>query len=138
GWIAYTLSRVEYDLGRATSNNTGADQFDQPHNLVALGSVELPEIWNGLSFGFRARYTTGAPRWRTAGGLYDVDADDYRSLPRDRVADERLPDFFQLDLRVDKRWTFDTATLTAYLDVQNVTNRENSEGMDYNYDFTKS
>jgi len=138
GWIAYTLSRVEYDQGRASSDNTGADQFDQPHNLVALGSIELPEIWNGLSLGFRARYTTGAPRWRIAGGLYDVDADDYRSLHLQRDAGQRLPDFFQLDLRIDKRWTFDTATLIAYLDLQNVTNRENAEEMDYNFDYTKS
>ncbi len=137
GWIAYSISRVEYEQGRANSRSDGADQFDQPHNLVALGSLELPEIWNGLSFGFRARYTTGGPKWQTAGGLYDVDADDYRSLPRGRSSDERLPDFFQLDLRVDKKWTFDTATLTAYLDVQNVLNRENSEGTDYNYDFTE-
>lgn len=137
GWIAYSISHVEFESGRADSMNGGADEYDQPHNLVALGSLEVPEIWNGLSFGFRARYTTGAPKWRTAGGIYDVDADDYRSLPQARSANERLPDFFQLDLRVDKRWTFDTATLTAYIDVQNVLNAENSEGTDYNYDFTQ-
>jgi len=138
GWIAYTFSRVQYDAGRATSRTGGADQYDQPHNLVALGTLELPEIWDGLSVGFRARYTSGAPRWRVAGGVYDADADDTRALPDERSSDDRLPDFFQLDLRVDKRWTFDTATFTAYVDVQNVTNRTNAEGMDYNHDFTRS
>lgn len=138
GWIAYTFSRVEYDAGRTDFSSTGADPFDQPHNLVALGTLELPEIWDGLSFGFRLRYTTGAPQWRTAGGLYDVDADDYRALPIGRSADLRLPDFMQLDLRVDKKWTFDTSTFTAYIDVQNVTNRTNTEGLDYNHDFTRS
>lgn len=138
GWIAYSLSRVEYDRGRAASYSEGADEFDQPHNLVALGTLEVPEIWDGLSLGFRLRYTTGAPRWRLAGGIYDVDADGYRALPLERSRDTRYPDFFQLDLRVDKRWTFDTSTLTAYLEVQNVTNRENAEEMDYNYDFTRS
>jgi hypothetical protein len=138
GWIAYSLSRVEYDLGRVDSRSGGADAFDQPHNLVALGTIELPEIWDGLSLGFRVRYTSGALRWRTHGGVYDSDADDWRSLPRSRSADDRLPDFFQLDLRVDKRWTFDTSTFTAYIDVQNVTNRENAEGVDYNYDFSQS
>ena len=136
GWIAYSVSHVEFDSGRADSRAGGADEFDQPHNLVALGSLDVPEIWNGLSIGFRARYTTGAPKFRTAGGIYDVDADAYRSLPQGRSSDERLPDFFQLDLRVDKRWTFDTATLTAYLDIQNVLNAKNSEGTDFNYDYT--
>ncbi len=137
GWVAYSISRVEYDAGRANSNSSGADQFDQPHNLVALGSLEIPEIWNGLSFGFRARYTTGGPKWKPGGGFYDVDEDDYDPVARSRSDADRLPDFFQLDLRVDKKWTFDTATLTAYLDVQNVLNRANSEGSDFNYDFTQ-
>lgn len=137
GWIAYSLSRVER-IDPDSQTGAGAAEFDQPHNLVVLGSWELPELWNGLSFGFKARYTTGAPKSRVAGAVFDVDAGDYRSLPLPRSADDRLPDFFQLDVRVDKRWTFDTATLTAYLDIQNVTNRENSEAVDYSYDYSKS
>jgi hypothetical protein len=50
---------------------------------------------------------------------------------------ERLPDFIQLDLRVDKLWRRSWGTLDLYIDVQNVTNRENPEGVTYNNDYTR-
>ena len=48
-----------------------------------------------------------------------------------------MPDFFQLDLRVDKKWTFRRWTLSAYVEVQNVTNRENPEAPAYSFDYSK-
>lgn len=136
GWIAYSLSHTQR-TGRPDSRSDGADPNDQPHNLVALGSLEVPEIWEGLSFGFRVRATSGTPQTRIGGAIYDVDADDYRSSPLDRVSSDRLPFFFQLDLRIDKTWTWDTSRFTAYLDLQNVTNHENVEGVNYNFDYTR-
>ena len=44
--------------------------------------------------------------------------------------------FHQLDIRVDKRWKFKSWQLSAYLDVQNVYNHANSEGIRYNYNYT--
>ena len=41
--------------------------------------------------------------------------------------------FNQLDLRVDKVWTFDRWRYSMYLDVQNVWNASNAEAIDYNY-----
>ncbi len=137
GWLAYSLSRTERDqsvIGGGMGG--GGDAFDQPHNVIALGSLELPEVWEGLSFGFRLRYATGNPYRRSTGGVYDADGDEYENLPTD-LREERLPDFFQLDLRLDKKWSAETWTFTLYLDVQNVTNRENIEGTQYNYDFTE-
>jgi hypothetical protein len=48
-----------------------------------------------------------------------------------------VPAFFQLDLRADKRWTWRTWILSAYLEVQNATNRKNPEGVAYNYDYSE-
>ena len=50
----------------------------------------------------------------------------------------RFPPFHQLDLRVDKRWILRRASVTAYLDVQNVYNRTNVEAYIYNYDFSSA
>jgi len=138
GWLAYSISRTERDktvAGGTMMGPPGGDASDQPHNLVALGTLELPEIWRGLSFGFRMRYTTGNPFRPAAGAVYDVDTDDYRRIPGTNR--ERLPDFFQLDLRLDKKWTFDESTFVAYIDVQNVTNRENVEGVEYKFDYSR-
>jgi hypothetical protein len=43
--------------------------------------------------------------------------------------------FHQLDLRVDKRWIYQSWILGAYLDIQNVYNHTNPEGLVYNFDF---
>ena len=69
GWLAYSLSRSERDqkvIGGTIMPN--GDAFDQPHNLTALGTLELPELWEGFSAGFRVRYATGNPYRRTVGG----------------------------------------------------------------------
>jgi outer membrane receptor protein involved in Fe transport len=137
GWLSYSLSRSERDqrVVGGTLMPSG-DNFDQPHNLVALGTVELPELWDGLSFGFRARYATGNPYARTVGAVFDADADRYVGV-QDPSSRARMPDFFQLDLRVDKRWTYRTWMLSLYLEVQNATNRKNAEDVAYNYDYTR-
>ena len=46
--------------------------------------------------------------------------------------------FHQLDLRVDKQWRYSSWTLRTYLDVQNVYNRSNPEGVTYNYNYSQS
>jgi hypothetical protein len=45
--------------------------------------------------------------------------------------------FHQLDIRVDQTWQFTHWKLSAYLDVQNVYNAANVEGLSYNYDYTR-
>jgi hypothetical protein len=70
------------------------------------------------------------------GAVYDGDSDTYRPVV-DASRTERTPDFFQLDLRADKRWTYPRWILSAYVEVQNATNRKNPEGADYNYDYSQ-
>ncbi len=137
GWLSYSLSRSERD--QKVINGTimpSGDAFDQPHNLVALGTLELPELWDGFSAGFRVRYSTGNPYRRTVGAVFDADADRYEPV-QEASAGARIPDFFQLDLRADKRWIYRTWVLSAYLEVQNATNRKNPEDVAYNYDYSQ-
>jgi hypothetical protein len=48
----------------------------------------------------------------------------------------RMPAFHALDLRIDRRWHFQRAQLTAYLDIQDVYDRNNPIG--YYWDFRES
>ena len=41
---------------------------------------------------------------------------------------DRLPFFYSVDLRVDKRWFFSGWQLITYIDVQNVTGQQNVSG----------
>ena len=131
GWVAYTLSRAE-------RREPGADWslygFDQTHILSAVGSYDLGKGW---SVGLRFQLVTGNPRTPVVGGVFDSDQGLYR--PRYGVPlSERNETFQQLDLRVDKTFTFDTWKLTSYLDLLNVYNHENTEFIRYNYDYSQS
>lgn len=137
GWVAYSLSRSKRD--NANSGETLQEEgsaYDQPHNVVAVGTVELPELWRGLSAGFRLRYTSGNPYERIERSIFDADGDEYQPIVTG-VYNSREPDFFQLDLRVDKKWTYKLWSLSTYIEAQNVTNRKNVEAPSYDYRYAK-
>ena len=98
--------------------------------------MELPEVWDGLSAGFRLQYTTGNRYERIHSAVFDSDSDAYQGVETGNLS-SRMPDFFKLDLRADKKWTYRTWSLTAYLDVQNATNRKNPEAVAYSYDYSQ-
>ncbi|HLV60796.1 MAG TPA: TonB-dependent receptor [Fredinandcohnia sp.] len=135
GWVGYSLSRSRRQ--DHLNDRRMPALSEQPHSLIAVGTLELPEIWEGLSIGARLRYTSGNPYTPVVGGVYDADRDRYRRIGEAQLRSLRLPDFFQLDLRVDKTWQLGTSALSLYLDVQNVTNRQNAEGLLYNFDYSE-
>jgi len=51
------------------------------------------------------------------------------------VLSQRLPAFFQLDLRVDRSWPRRWGSINLFLDVQNATYRANPEGVSYSVDY---
>ena len=108
-------------------------QFDQTHNFNVIGSYQY-ERW---TFSSRFRFVTGNPRTPVTGAIYDADNDVYVPI-RGAFFSERNKDFLQLDLRIDRKFIFRDWILSAYLDIQNVTNRSNSEGLNYNYDYSES
>jgi hypothetical protein len=131
GWIAYTLSRS------VRSDQIGQPQhlleFDQTHNLSVLGSLDLGA---GFRLGARFRYVTGMPFTPCVGADLDASAGAY-ACRSGAVHSERLPDFHQLDVRLDKTWTLGAGHLTAYLDLMNAYNRANPEALRYSYNYTK-
>jgi hypothetical protein len=137
--VAYTLMRAQ-ERSDAPVGVPGGEAygwspspFDQTHILSLTASTEIP--WQ-IEIGGAFRYVTGNPATIAQGGLYDADTSRYQRVDSP-YRNARLPDFIQLDLRVDKRFTFDTWQLGLYLDLQNATNRENYEFFAYNYDYTQ-
>jgi TonB family protein len=144
GWLAYTLSWSEQTgssaeemltgtaattTGRAGTSTYHASPFDQRHNLIAIASYRR---W-GWQFGARYRLVSGRPTALVTGSFYDADFGGYS--PQTVSASGRLPTFNQLDIRIEKTFTFDYWTLGIYLDVQNIFNRENAENFVYDYRF---
>ena len=127
GWIAYTLSRTDEDLNEANSSFSLTD-FDQTHILTVVGSTNLP--W-GFTLGGRFRLVSGNLQAFPLGSVHDVDTTDYLGLGNSER--ERLPFFHQLDLRIDRKFVFEQFSGTAYLDLLNVYNQANAEGVISDY-----
>ncbi len=132
GWLAYTISRSE------RRDSPGADyrifQFDQTHILTAIASVRLGRGWEA---GLRFRLVSGNPTTPVAGAIFNGDTGTYQQIPGVPFS-TRNPPFHQLDLRIDKTWTFRRGSFNLYLEVLNVYNNANPEGVQYNFNYTQS
>ncbi|MES1204863.1 MAG: TonB family protein [Pseudomonadota bacterium] len=147
GWLAYTLSWSEQTayavnaaqqgmpnmgnvqtVGGAATTSWFPTDYDQRHNLIAVGSYQLSR-WR---LGGRFRLVSGGPQTPVAGSVYDADLNQYQ-CQYGATNSARKPTFHQLDVRVDRTWTFRLWELSAYLDVQNVYNAQNPEATIYDY-----
>ncbi len=125
GILAYTWVRSEF---QDKNGEYVASAWDSRHILTFTGGKK-----------FKGNWEVGA-RWRYVGGLpytpFDVQASSLkenwdvagRGLPDyDRLNEQRLSNFQQLDVRVDKIWYFKKWTLNLYLDIQNLYNFQAQE-----------
>ncbi|XYI00693.1 TonB family protein [Sorangium sp. So ce1128] len=122
GFVSYTLSRSVRHVGRESFDSA----FDRRHVLNAAAAVDLGRGWK---LGGRAVFYSGIPMtldyglWGGDGNGQRPDNDDEdrpdteedirrREQLREQIAEyvrrlslpERLPAFFRLDLRLEKRW----------------------------------
>lgn len=130
GWLAYTVQRSE--RRDAPDAAWRLFDFDQTHVLTALASYDLGA---GFDVGARVRVASGYPRTPIVGAYYDARRDQYEPVLGDKNS-ERIPLFWQIDVRGSKRWDLGGSELEVYLDVQNVTYRENAEEIVYAADYT--
>jgi TonB family protein len=132
GWLAYTISRSE----RRDSPQSAYRifQFDQTHILTLIGSYRLGRGWE---IGLRFRFVTGNPTTPIIGAVYNGDTGTYTQIPGATYSARNAP-FHQLDIRIDKTWTFRRGNLDLFLEVLNVYNNPNPEGVQYNYNYTQS
>jgi TonB family protein len=130
GWITYSLTRSE----RKDHPDTDWRLFDFDQTQ-ALGVVASYQLGHGWDAGARFRYTTGFPRTPVIGATYDVANNQYDPIfgAHNSI---RIPSFYQLDARIEKSFVYKRAKFNIFLDVQNITNRQNPEEIIYNYDFS--
>lgn len=107
GWVAYTLSRSER---RFPCGLRPAD-YDQTHIVNVVVQARLP--WR-IDIGARVYFASGRPETIVNNPLERNDV----LLDRNNI---RLPDFFELDLRIDKYFQFRRHYLALFLEVVNAT-----------------
>jgi TonB dependent receptor len=99
GWLSYTLSQNQRALGGGV---IGPSDWDQRHILNAVVGYRLGRT----TLGARGHLNTGRPVL-VNGGTAETFV--------------RLPTFYQLDLRAERRFLFDAFTLDVYLEFVNAT-----------------
>lgn len=124
GLISLTLNESRF---------TGLDGIERPgaydsriiFNIAA--GYRFDENWEISS---KFRLATGAP---TTPFIEDPQSPQYgrRDFQQFNLGD-RLPLFHALDLRIDRRWTFEGFQLITYLDIQNLYARKNISNVNFN------
>jgi TonB family protein len=131
GYLSYTLSRSERQDG--PNEPWRLFDFDQTHILTAAFVYNFPRNWE---IGGLFRLVSGNPYTPVIGSIYDALNDVY--IPIDgRVNSLRNPLFNMLDIRIQKKWIFEGWKLAVFLDIRNVYNQRNREGVIYNYDYSQ-
>jgi len=131
GWITYSLTRSE----RRDHPDTDWRLFDFDQTQ-ALGVVASYQLGHGWDVGSRFRYTTGFPRTPVIGAYGDVANGQYDPIfgAHNSI---RIPAFYQLDARLERSFVYRRVKINVFLDVQNVTDRQNPEEIIYSADFSR-
>ena len=118
GILAYTLSWSEFQ------DKNGVyvpSSWDSRHIIALTMGKKFGRDWE---LGAKWRFTTGAPFTPANVGLsslrsvWDITG---REIPDfSRLNTERIDNFHQLDIRVDKKWFFEKWSLDLFLDIQNL------------------
>lgn len=135
--VSGLCASLSYTLSRAQRRGPGdADwrlfDLDQTH-LLSSSLGYRGRVWFA---GARLRYATGMPRTPVTGAYFDTNAGLYRPILGAQNS-ERLPDFVEIDLRVEHTWSWPRLALTLGLEALNLSNRKNAEEIIYSGDFTR-
>lgn len=130
GWLSHTASRSERRYVGDARYRTFDE--DRSHVLALVVGVERGR-W---SAGVRLRYTTGLPRTPVVGAIYETTSGVHQPIfgPQNSA---RMPDFYQLDLRLEHTLARAPARVSVYLDVLNATNHRNVEELAYSADYRR-
>jgi hypothetical protein len=94
GWVSYTLSRAERRIGSIPY----LSPFDRTH---VLSAVLRYDFGHEVHAGLRGTYYTGRPDFPT----FAFGPTTTFSAGPGQIAQHRLPPFYRVDARVDKRWS---------------------------------
>lgn len=99
GFLSYTLSRSTRNVGSATFPST----FDRTHVANGVIAYDLGKNWRA---GTRLVFYTGIPKTTPARGLI---------VPAPPQHPDREPAFYRVDLRLEKRWTYEHARWLSFV-----------------------
>jgi outer membrane receptor for ferrienterochelin and colicin len=101
--------------------------WDSRHLISFTGGYKLKNQWELSS---RFRFAGKTPYVPTN---LEATLENYPDivLDYDRLGEEKLDAFHQLDLRIDKKWNFNNMALGLYVDIQNVFAQEIPQPPDY-------
>lgn len=101
--------------------------FDPTHQFTIIAGYQVADDW---LIGLKFKYAGGRPYTP-----YDINASVNAGRgvwDMNNFNGERYPEYHRLDLRVDKKFYFKKASITGYLELQNVYNRQNIYGYFWN------
>ena len=147
GWISYSYGRSR------RSNEITGQEYDfvgeQPHTLTLVWGQPMTGNWSKWRWGIKLQAHTGRPHTPVIGrtgtcydgsNYYscvnqpspesDPEFSHWRAVHGD-VNSERLPVYYKLDLRLDRTWLLPNRKVNFYIDLQNISFRENVEDYDY-------
>jgi outer membrane receptor protein involved in Fe transport len=124
GLISYSYSHTVHKAYDGIERN---GTFDIPHVATISGGYAINVNWEISS---KFRYVSGRPHNK----IDEAQSRQQHLLVYDLTSfnTERYPDFLRWDVRVDYRTYFEHFNIVIYLDVQNVTNRENVWAYNWN------
>lgn len=129
GWLSYTLSRSERQI---QGGRWVPFAFDQTHVLNMAASY----AFDGWRFGARFQVATGRPTETITSTEFQNESADIDAFYR--FSGERLQTFTRLDVRIDRDFEIGPVTGSVYLDIQNVYNAPNREGILSSYDYSQT
>jgi hypothetical protein len=126
GMINYSYS---YSRFMALEGGEKPGVFDPTHQFTLISGYQFASDW---LVGFKFKYAGGKP-------YTPIDENASRLVGRgvfatDDFNSERYPYYMRIDLRVDKKTNFKSATLIGYIELQNVLNRDNIYSYFWNED----
>jgi len=138
GWLSVSLSKSTRtnDITKVTRDFSG----DQPIRITAVwGQPFSGESWKYWDWSIKAQIHSGTPYTQVIGRYREDETDpDSRWVPvfgGHNAA--RTPTYFKLDLRIGRSYLFNESKLTMYLDMQNITFRQNVVEFDYGNEYEK-
>lgn len=124
GMASASYSRVRYqDLSGAWRDRI----YDNKFSFAIEGGYKPDNEWE---FSLRWVYAGGAPY--TPFDLVQSEKDNKGILNLNSINGSRLPDYHSLNLRVDKRYYFNSTNIVVFLSIWNVYNRENISAYSWN------
>jgi TonB family protein len=128
GWVSYGLSRSQRTTA---SGKTFPFEFDQRHVLNAVLSWEVGRNW---TLGGVFHYNTGRPYTPLVVDRCDEGFGGYYTSRHGEPNAARLPNYWRVDLRVQKREVFDTWFFDFYIDFFNAAFQWETIGYDVDYE----